>query len=64
MTTSSTMEAKYVACYEVTYHAVRFQNFIHDLGVFNSIKRPIMMYCDNTTMGSFSNNLKGTSGAR
>ena len=48
----------------VTHHVVWFQNFIRDLGVVNSIKMPIMMYCDNTTMVSFSNNLKGTPGAR
>ena len=35
-----------------------------DLGVVNSIEKPIMMYCDNTTVVSFSNNLKGTLSAR
>ena len=61
MTVSLTMEAEYVACYETTRHAIWF---IHDLGVVGSIKKPIMMYCDNTTTVSFSNNLKGTSSAR
>ena len=64
MTTSLTMEAEYVACYEITRHVVWLQNFIHDLGVVYSIERPIMMFFDNTTIVSFSNNLKGTSGAR
>ena len=54
VTTSSTMEAEYVTCYEVTC----------DLGVVDSIEKPIMMYCDNTVTLSFSNNLKGTPGAR
>ena len=46
-------------CYEATRHAVWLQNFIHDLGVVESIERPIMMYCENTVAVSFSNNLKG-----
>ena len=53
-----------MACYEATRHAVWLQNFICDLGVVDSIESPIMMYCDNTTTMSFSNNLKGTPGAR
>ena len=47
MTASSTIEAEYVVCYEATRHAVSFRNFIRDLGVVDSIERPIMMYCDN-----------------
>ena len=61
---SSTVEAEYVACYEATRHAVWLWNFIHDLGVVDSIEKPIMMYCDNTVAVSFSNNLKRTLGAR
>ena len=64
VTASSTMEAKYWACYEATCHAVWLRNFIFDLGVVHSIEKPIMIYCDNTTAVSFYNNLKGTPGAR
>ena len=64
VTTSSTMEVEYVTCHEVTRHAVWLRNFIRDLGVVDSIERPIMMYCDNIAATSFSNNLKGTPGAR
>ena len=64
VTASSTMEAEYVACYEATRHAIWVRNFIRDLGVVDSIEKPIMMYCNNTALVSFSNNLKGTSGAR
>ena len=64
VTASSTMEVEYVACYEATRHAIWLQNFIHDLGVVDSIERPIMMYCDNIVAVSFSNNLKGTLGVR
>ena len=61
VTASLTMEAKYVACYEATRHAIWLWNFIGDLGVVN---KPIIMYCDNTAVVSFSNNLKGTPSAR
>ena len=64
MTTSSTMEAKYVACYEATCHAVWLRNFIRDLGVFESIERHIIMYYDITIVAYFSNNLKGISDVR
>ena len=64
MTTSSTIEAEYVTCYEATRHAVWLRNFIRDLGVVDFIERPIMMFCDNTITVYFSNNLKGTLGAR
>ena len=46
MIASSTMEAKYVACYEATCDAVWLLNFICDLEVVDSIERPIMMSCD------------------
>ena len=64
VTASLTMEVEYVACYVATRHIVWLQNFIRDLGVVDSIKRPIMIYCDNTATVSFSNNLKGTPIAR
>ena len=58
MTASSTMEAKYVGFYEATRHAIWLWNFISDLGLADSIEKPIMMYCDNTAAVSFFNNLK------
>ena len=64
MTTFSTMEAEYVACYEATHHAVWLRNFIRDFGVVDSIKRLIMMHCNNTATMSLSNNLKGILGER
>ena len=53
-----------MVCYEATCHAVWLRNFIRELGVVNSINKPIMMYRDNTAAVSFSNNLKGTLRAR
>ena len=41
-----------------------FGILICDLGVVDSIEKPIMMYCDNTVIVSFSNKLKGTPRSR
>ena len=37
---SSTMEVEFVACFEVTIHALWLQNFISGLGVVDTITRP------------------------
>lgn len=50
--------------FKETYHKVLLWNFFHDLWVIDFNNRPIMMYCDNSTKVSFSNNLKGTPRAR
>ncbi|RVW91271.1 Retrovirus-related Pol polyprotein from transposon TNT 1-94 [Vitis vinifera] len=49
LTTSSTMEAEYVACYEACCHAMWMRNFISTLGVVDSISRPLKLFCDNST---------------
>ena len=56
LTTSSTMEAEYVACYEACFHAMWLQNFISDLGVVDSISRSLKLFCDNSTAVAFSKN--------
>ena len=43
-TSSSTMEAEYVACYEASCHAIWLQNFILALGVIHSISRLLKMF--------------------
>ncbi|RVW44373.1 Retrovirus-related Pol polyprotein from transposon TNT 1-94 [Vitis vinifera] len=58
LTTSSTMEAKYVACYEACCHAMWMQNFISALGVVDSISRPLKLFCDNFTAAAFSKNTR------
>ncbi|KAL5567939.1 hypothetical protein UlMin_024514 [Ulmus minor] len=57
---SSTMETKYVACYETTFNAMWLQNFISALGVVDSFTRPLKLYCDNSTDVSFSRNIRST----
>lgn len=58
------MEAENVVCFEATGHAIWLCNFIHDLGIVYSIKRSLKMYCDNTAILSFFNNVSCTSGAK
>ena len=61
LTTSSTTEAEYVACYEATYDTRWLQNFILALEVVHSISRPPKLFCDNSTAISFSKNTRSTS---
>ena len=58
MIASSTMEAKYVACYKATCHAIWLRNFVSGLHVIDSIMRPLRIYCDNSVVVWFSKNNK------
>ena len=60
LTTSSTMEAEYVVCYEATCHAIWLQSFISPLEVVRSISIPLKLFCDNCATVSFSRNTKST----
>ena len=51
---ASTMEAKFVACFEVTVQANWLQNFILGLGIVDSIAKPLKIYCDNSAAIFFS----------
>jgi len=55
---ASTMEAKFVACFEATVQANWLRNFISGLGVVDSISKPLKIYCDNSAAAFF---LKTTS---
>ena len=61
LTTSSIMEAEYVACYEATCHAIWLWNFISTLEVVHSISRLLKLFCDNSTTVSFFRNTRSTS---
>ena len=61
LTASSTMEVKYVACYEATCHAIWLWSFISALEVVHSISRPLKLFCDNSPIISFFRNTKSTS---
>jgi hypothetical protein len=47
VTTSSTMYAEFVGCYEATGQAMWLKKFISGLRVVDSIHRPLKIYCDN-----------------
>ena len=61
LTTSSTMEVEYVACYKATCHAIWLRNFISALEVIHSISRHLKLFCDNSVVVSFSRNTRSTS---
>ncbi|RVX07192.1 Retrovirus-related Pol polyprotein from transposon TNT 1-94 [Vitis vinifera] len=61
LTTSSTMEAEYVACYVACCHAMWMRNFISALGVVDSISRPLKLFCDNSVAIVFSKNTRSIS---
>ena len=60
LTTSSTMEAEHVACYEATCHAIWFRNFISAFEVVHSISRLLKLFYDNSAAVSFSRNTMST----
>ena len=61
---ASTMEAKFVACFEATVQANWLQNFISKPGVVDCIFKPLEIYCDNSTTVFFSKNDKYSKGAK
>jgi len=61
LTTTSTMQAEYVACYEATLHAIWLRNFISRLQIVDSISNPLTIYCDNSAVVGFSRNNMGSS---
>ena len=63
ITTASTMEAEFVACFEATTEALWLRNFISGLGVVDTITRPLKLYCDNTAAVFFSKNDRYSQGA-
>ena len=60
LTPSSTMEAKYVACYEASYNVVA-ENFISALRIVDSILRPLKLFYENFLAVAFSKNAQSTS---
>ena len=61
LTYSSTMEARYVVCYEATCYAIWLRNFISALGIIHSICKPLKLFCDNSVAISFCRNTRSTS---
>jgi hypothetical protein len=58
--TSSTMYAKFVACYEVVGQSIWLKKFVPGLRVVDSIERPLKLYCDNKSTVLYAHNNKKT----
>jgi hypothetical protein len=54
------MYAEFIACYEALEHAMWLKKFIHNLRVFDSISKPLTIYCDNKGVLFFSHNNKSS----
>jgi len=61
---ASTMQAEFVACFEVTVQGLWLRNFISELGIVDSIAKPLKIYCDNIATVFFSKNDKYSKGAK
>ena len=61
LTATSTMEAKFVSCFEATSHGVWLKSFMSGLRVVNSISRLLKLYCDNSTTVFMAKNNKSGS---
>ena len=61
---TSIMEAEFVACFEVTVHALWLRNFISGLNIVDNIASPLKIYYDNSAAVFFSKNDKYSKGAK
>jgi hypothetical protein len=64
VTTSSTMYAEFVACYEATRQVNWLKKFIPDLRMVDDISRPLKLYCDNKPAVMYVHNNKTSSAAK
>ena len=58
LTTTSTMEAKFVSCFKATSHGMWMKSFIFVVGLMDSISRPLRIYYDNSIIAFLANNNK------
>ena len=61
---ASTMEAEFVAFFEAIVHRLWLRNFISGLAIVDTIKKPLRIYCENSTAVLFSKNDKYSNGAK
>ena len=52
---SSTMAAKFVACFEASNQGLWLWNFVIGLRILEGIERPLKIYCDNNSAVMYSN---------
>lgn len=60
----STMESKYIGCFEIMKQCNWMKNFLYDMEILKSIERPIKLYCDNTDAVFFAKNNKRSEASR
>jgi hypothetical protein len=60
ITTSSTMYAEFITCYDALGQAMWLKFFIPGLRVINSISKPLTIYCNNKLAVFFSHNNKSS----
>ncbi|KAH9793735.1 hypothetical protein KPL71_004641 [Citrus sinensis] len=53
---SSTMAAKFVACYEASNQGIWLRNFVTGLRILEGVERPLKIFCDNKSAVLYSNN--------
>ena len=61
LNTTSTMEAKFVSCFEASSHGVWLRSFIYGLRIVDSIFRPFKLYYDNSATVFMAKNKKSES---
>ncbi|RZB42467.1 Retrovirus-related Pol polyprotein from transposon TNT 1-94 [Glycine soja] len=61
LTTTSTMEAEFVSCFEATSQGVWLKSFISGLKIVDTISRPLRIFCDNSAVVFMAKNNKSGS---
>ena len=61
LTATSTMEAEFVSCFEATSHGVWLKSFMSGLRIFDSVSRPLRIFCDNSVVVFMAKNNKSDS---
>ena len=64
VTTSSTMYAKFIACYEATWQVNWLKKFMPGLKVVDDIHKPLKLYCDNNLAVCYAHNNKSSGAAK
>jgi hypothetical protein len=61
MIASSTMAAKFIACFETSNHEIWLRNFVTWLHIVDTIELSLKLYCDNSSAVLYSNNNRSSS---
>ena len=64
ITTSSTMYAEFVTCYEATGQVNWLKKFMPGLKVVDDIHKPLKLYCDNNPAVCYAHNNKSSGAAK